>query len=301
MWVVVSAVGYSLFPIFTKHSLDEGLRPVDLLIWRFALAVPLAWVLLLARQQRGGPSSRSAPRLVMFVLGVLFGGLALLAFAGLEHLTAALYTVIINTYPAMVAIGAWLLGRPAPRALWGALVLTMIGISLTVPEVFAGTGGSSALGLWLTLFNAAFYAVYLLVSGSAVSRSVLNGRHFDGIVASTWSLTGSLAFSVVAVAFTGVRVPDTAGAVLGLLGLAVVSTVVAGWALMVGLAELGPAKAAVLATLEPVLTLAWAVVLLGEVLRGVQLLGAAFVLGGVVWAQRLSVQPSVEPRDAAPV
>ncbi len=300
LWVVVSAVAYSLFAVFTKRALDDGLRPTDLLVWRFAIATPVAWLIVAVRAGRGGPRPSAAPTGSMVGLGVLFGALALMAFIGLEHLPAALYTVVIYTYPTMVAVGAWALGRPAPRALWGALLVTMAGIALTVPEVFSSTD-AGATGLVVTLLNAALYAVYLLVSGRLIEGRRSASRHVDGLVAATWSLTGSLVFALAVAAVRGVRAPGSWGAVAGLLGLAVVSTVVAGSSLMIGLHSLAPATAATIATLEPVLTLMWAVVLLGETLGPVQVAGAALVLAGVTWAQRTpdATRASVLPPDAS--
>ena len=303
LWVLASAVSYSLFAVFSKKVFDDGLRATDLVVWRFAIATPLAWAVVAIRHRRGGPGPRSAPIRPMLVLGVLFGLLALLAFAGLERIPAALYTVIIYTYPAMVAVGAWLLGRPTPKALWGALVLTMAGIALTVPEVFS-TGGGATTGLILTLLNAALYAVYVLVSGRLMStpgaRRSSGGGPTDGFVTTTWSLTGSLLFAMVLAIVCGVHTPSSTSAWMGIIGLAVVSTVIAGASLMIGLASIPAPTAAVIATVEPVLTLIWAVTLLDETLKPVQLAGAALVLAGVTWAQRIGTSTSAadDPVDA---
>lgn len=283
--MLISAVAYSLFAVFSKDVLADGLRPTDLVVWRFCIAVPVAWLVVGLRSRRGGPRATDAPIVPMLGLGVLFGLLALLAFAGLDHLPAALYTVVIYTYPTMVAVGAWMLGRPAPLALWGALIVTMAGIALTVPEVFS-SNDADVTGLVLTLLNAAFYAVYVLVSGRLMEHREHRPRRFDGLVASTWSLTGSLLFAAGIALFTDVRGPSSWRALAGLTGLAVISTVLAGSALMLGLTSLTPATAATIATLEPVLTLVWAVLLLGETLGAVQIVGAGLVLVGVAWAQR---------------
>jgi drug/metabolite transporter (DMT)-like permease len=293
LWVLASAVSYSLFAVFSKQVFANGLRATDLVVWRFALATPLAWMILLVRRRRGGPGPLEAPVRPMLLLGALFGVLALLAFTGLERIPAALYTVIIYTYPAMVAVGAWIMGRPAPRALWGALVLTMAGIALTVPEVFSAGGGATT-GLILTLSNAAFYAVYVLISGRLMGSgpSSTGRRSFDGFATTTWSLTGSLLFALGVAAVCGVRAPSSAGAMFGIVGLAVVSTVVAGATLMIGLGSLPAPTAATIATFEPVLTLIWAVTLLDETLQPVQLVGAALVLAGVTWAQRVGTAGS---------
>ena len=79
-----------------------------------------------------------------------------------------------------------------------------------------------------------------------------------------------------------VRAPQLPGAWWGwaaTVAIAVVCTVVAILAFFAGLKRIGPARAAIASTLEPVVTvvLAWAV--LGESLSAMQLLGGALVLG----------------------
>ena len=282
-WVVASATAYSMFAIFAKKVLDE-LAPTDVLVWRFLIAAPVVWAIVLVRRGLGGPGPGAAPVGKMLLAGVSFGLIALFAFIGVDHLSAALYTVIIYTYPAMVAGGAALLGAPPSRSLWIAIGLTLIGIALTVPSVFDGSADADALGLIMTLGNAALYAVYILVTGRLLRPS--EAKTTDGVVAAAWSLTGSLIFAAGVVVFSGLQAPDDWRTVANLVGLAVVSTVIAGTTLMLGLARLGPAPTALVATIEPVLTLVWAVLLLGETLQPIQVAGAGLVLAGVIWAQR---------------
>lgn len=281
-WVVASATAYSMFAIFSKKVLDV-LAPTDVLVWRFAVAAPVAWAIVLVRHRLGGPGPTAAPIGKMLLAGVSFGLIALFAFIGVDHLSAALYTVIIYTYPAMVAGGAALLGTPPTRTLWIALGLTLLGIALTVPSVFDGSADADALGLVMTLGNAALYALYILATGRLLRPG--EARATDGVVAAAWSLTGSLVFAAGVVVIRGLDAPDDWHTVANLGGLAVVSTVIAGTTLMLGLARLGPAPTALVATLEPVLTLVWAVLLLGEHLQPIQVAGATLVLAGVVWAQ----------------
>ena len=71
-----------------------------------------------------------------------------------------------------------------------------------------------------------------------------------------------------------------------MLGLAVISTVAAGTGLLIGVRHLGPAAAALLATLEPVLALILLATVRGETMSPIQAIGAALVIGAVVWSQR---------------
>lgn len=298
--MLASALAYSLFPVFSKGVLDD-LRPTDVLFWRFAIAAPLAWVVVWARRARGGPGASAAPALRFSGAGLLFGLVALAAFAALDHLAASLYTVLIYTYPAMVALGAIALGRRPTPGLWWAVALSSLGIALTVPEVFDNPE-ADGLGLALALLNAALYAAYVLLTGRWMERPATptdetrpSGAAADGLVASAWSMAGSLVLAVAVVAVAGLRVPESAATAAGLVGLAVVSTTIAGTTLMLGLARLPAATAALVATIEPVLTLVWSVVLLDESLVVLQIVGAALVLAGVVQAQRTSPVTAVEP------
>lgn len=289
--MILSAASYSLFTLFAQVAL-EVLRPTDVLFWRFAIAAPVAWAVVGLRRLAGHGAGVFAVRWrPSIALGLVFGVLAWLAFAALEHLTGSLYVVIIYTYPAMVAIGGRWLGRPAPTGMWGPLAVMLIGIVLTAPEVFASPGAGVWLGVLMTIGNAALYAGYILYServvGTAGRLDVDAPRRVDGFVTAAWGMTGSLITATVFMAVAGgVRIPDAPPQITAMLGLGVISTVVAGTGLLIGVRHLGPAAAALLATLEPVLALILLATVRGETMSPIQAVGAALVIGAVVWSQR---------------
>lgn len=284
--MLASASAYSLFTVFGKNVLEE-LGALDVLFWRFMIAVPVAWAFITIRHWRGGPHPLSVAWKPRFWAGVTFGAMAWLAFAGLDNLPGALYIVIIYTYPAMVAIGARLLGKTMPTQVWLAVGLTLIGIAFTVPEVISGAGGATMIGLVFTLGNALLYAGYVLFS----ERLVTGSGGGDGLVASAWSLTGSLAFALMVNVFSWpIDVPNSFKGASSMVGLGVISTVVASMAFFLGVKRLGPAPAALIASTEPVLTLIWIVLFLGESLVPIQFLGAVLVITGVIWSQRAQTE-----------
>lgn len=277
-----SAGAYSLFTVFGKNVLEE-IETADVLLWRFLIAVPVAWAFIAVRARLGGPSPFSVEWRPRFVAGLAFGAVAWMAFAGLDNLPAALYIVIIYTYPAMVAIGSWLLGKPTSRHIWVAVGITLLGIAFTVPEILSEASDATTFGVIMTLGNAALYAGYVIYS----ERLVTGDSGGDGLVASAWSLTGSLTFAAIVTAFSWpVSAPQSPGGISSMIGLAVISTVIASMAFFLGVRHLGPASAALIAATEPVLTLIWIVTILHESLRPIQLLGAALVIAGVVWSQK---------------
>lgn len=282
--MVLAAFAYSLFAVFVKTAYDRGLTPTTLFTWRFLLALPAAWaVAALAGEAR----SRELPRRALVLNGILFGAVALSAVAALERLPASLYIVVIYTYPAMVTLVGVARGERPDRTTWWALAMATVGVVLTVPDVLDGFGSVDVVGLLLALLNAALYAAYIVVSGH-----LLVGRR-SLLAAAAWSITGSTLVAVGLAAVGTVDVPQGAGAWGALVGVAVVSTVLAGATFLGGLARLGPTDASILSTVEPVLAIVWAVALLDEVLDPLQLAGAGLVLTSLVLLQRPRSRRSV--------
>lgn len=290
--IVLAATGYSFFAIFTKVIYQNGLsQPLDILVWRFVLAAPIMWGVIGLRGQitsspaflqtgEGSQKNEShEKRAALLGMGLLFGVVALAAFFALERLPVSLYTVLIYTYPAMVAMMSLFLGERLTAAGWAALGLTLVGVVLTVPDIFNGFSDIDPVGVVLVLTNAILYALYIVLSGR-----ILRG-HQDLTRASAWSITGSLVFSLLVLIVRGAAVPQNVGAIGGLLALASVSTVIPIVAFYAGMHRLGAARASILSMIEPVLTLVWAALFLGEALEPIKLLGAALILGSVVLLQ----------------
>src|SRR5918995_1866276 len=142
-----------------------------------------------------------------------------------------------------------------------------------------GPGARRRLGGAMGLGAALAYTTYILVG--------------DRVLAGTPPLAlSALVCTGATVTFALVSLP-TGGPELGfaaegwgwLAAIALVSTVGAVIAFFAGLERVGPSAAAILSTLEPVVTVGLAAAAFGESLAGVQLLGAALVLAAVVVMQ----------------
>lgn len=273
--LLLSAAGYACLPTLAKWAYAAGLEPLDLVTWRFLLATPLVWLVVRLR----GSAARAQPRAALLGTGLLFGILAWTAFLALDRLPASTYVVLLYTYPATVALLSRLLGeRLSPRG-WGALVLTLVGVALVVPDAASGLAQSDRVGIILVLLNATLYAVYIVVSGRLLAgRSGLMG-------ASAWSITGSLLLLGGLALLRGLAWPGNPAAWASVAALAVVSTVLPIAAFYAGLQRVGAARAAILSTVEPLLTLALAVLLLHERLSAQQWLGGSLILASVLLIQ----------------
>lgn len=273
-YVLLAAFGYSLFPVLTRsiYAASE-LRPTDVGVWRFILAVPLIWALVLLRE-RGHAPLRQSRRLQIFGLGVLYAMSALAAFIGLELINASLYIVLFYTYPAMVALLSLLGGKRLAWNAWVALGFTLLGVFLTVPDFSALAG--EPLGVAMAFFNAFTVALYFLASARVLRGSPSMAR------STAWVMSSTLLTVLIIPPIWGLRMPDTTQAWLLLALLAIVSTTLPIFALNAGIQALGAAQASIVATLEPVMSIIFAMIFLGEQVFLIQWLGAMCIVSAVL-------------------
>lgn len=270
-----------------KDLLDH-LRPHELLFWRFTIASLVVWTVLPIRHRRGGPDPAPPARYRMAGLGALFGYMSWIGFIALDHLDASLYIVLVYIYPAFVAAAAPLFGQRVKMSVWCAIGVILLGITFTVPGLWKGEVEAETIGIVLTLVQAVVLAGYTFIASSTMRAST------DGLVSIGWSVLGSWAAMATLTVAQGLEIPQRGDVLAQLLFFAVVPTLVATGAFYQALRTISATSASTIATLEPALTVMWAVLLLGEVLEPIEALGTALVLAGVVWSQRASIaRPAV--------
>lgn len=294
--MLISVTGYSFLPVFTAKLLDLGVEPVEIALWRYVLTVPVFWGIALTVGWRGrstGESSR-LPRVRLILLGTLLAVAALTAFFGLQRIPAGTYVVIFYTYPAFTALLMLMLGDRLSGWGWVALALTLLGVMLTAPDFGEGLAGGNLIGVLLALLNALVVAVYFILNSRLLKgRSAL-------VRAAALTTTGTLAALMLVGLLIGVRLPTAPEAWLYLLSMALLSTVMPIFMTNVGIQRLGPARAAILGSVEPVLTSLIALALLGQMLAPVQWLGCLIIVSSVVMLQTLgSRRASNVPSEGA--
>jgi drug/metabolite transporter (DMT)-like permease len=285
-----SAAGFGAMAVFGKLAYDEGVTVGTLLAARFALAAALFWALVVA----GGAAARGLRGLtrrdLLIALGLGAFGYALQAgcfFAALSRIDASLLSLLLYTYPSMVAVAAILLRRErADARRFTALALASGGLVLVLANAKAGT--LDPVGAALSMAAATVYTSYILTSQGIAGR-------ISPMLLSALVCTGAAATLTAGSALLGdLRPGEVTAAGWGwLAGLAVVSTVAAVSLFFAGLKRVGPTSAAILSTAEPVVTVILAFLVFGELLGPLQLLGGALVILAVL------LLASHRPREAA--
>jgi drug/metabolite transporter (DMT)-like permease len=226
----------------------------------------------------GGPPRAPPRRDIVLALALGAGGYALQAggyFSALQRLDASLVSLLVYTFPAMVAGGAVALGRERLDARKvTALVLALGGLALVVGTT--GTGRLDPAGAALAIGAAIVYSVYILVSDGIAAR-------LHPVALSALVCTGAAVTLTAGTAAAGQLRPGEVSATgwLWLVCLAAVSTVGAITMFFAGLRRVGPTTASVLATVEPLVTVVLAFLVFGDTLGPAQLAGGALVVAAV--------------------
>lgn len=278
LYTLASAVCFGSMPIFARLAYASGVDIPTLLLLRFSMAATLMWILLKAKGVTLPGPRGLAICIAMGALG--YAGQAFSYFTALTFASASLVSLLLYTYPAIVTI----LSRIVLKHPLTWLQVVAVAIALAGSVLIIGKAGDGQpLGIVFGLLAAFIYSIYIL-TGSRFPADVTP-------LASTTIIASSAAVTYgIAVAFRGFHPPATTQGWLAVVSIAIICTVLAILFFFEGLDRVGPVKASVFSTVEPVCTVLLAAVVLGEVITPVRILGGALILAAVLLLARESAQ-----------
>jgi drug/metabolite transporter (DMT)-like permease len=274
--VLGSATGFGTLAIFAKLAYASGLGTEQTLAFRFLLAA--IGMLLLAVVIGQNPLRLNRNQLVTLLAlgGLVYTGQSLTYFVALRSLPASLVVLIAYIYPSLVVVAGWLfLRRSVSKWHWIALAASFAGVAMLV----GGTRFEFSWAVVLAIASPTIYTGYILI-GERVMTSV------PAVAASAVIMSGAaLAFCLLAALNHELALPRNASGWAVGIGIALFPTMLAISLFMAGLPRVGAARAALLSTVEPVITVLLAVVLLGDRLSAAQVGGGVLVLLAVIVVQ----------------
>ena len=273
---VLGALTIAFSAIFVRLA---DVTPVTAAIFRCAYALPPLALLAWYEQRRYGPRAAGQARLA-WIAGIFFAADLVLWHHAIGQVGAGLATVLGNTQVVIVPLAAWLLLRERPGARVAVSVpVVLIGVVM-ISGVIGGDGAygrDPILGVLFGVATGAAYAGFLLVQRRAnADHRRPAGPLFDATLsAAVVSLLIGLPLGEVDL------VPSLpAHAWLILLGLLVQ---VVGWLLIsISLPRLPAAVTSVVLTIQPVGSVILGIWILAEAPSGLQLLGVAFIVAGLL-------------------
>ncbi|MFJ8947100.1 DMT family transporter [Streptomyces sp. NPDC102395] len=272
----LGVVAFSLTFPATAWGL-EGFGPWSLTAVRSVLAALIAGGALLALRVPL-PARRHWPGLAVVAAGVVVG-FPLLTTLALQTSTTAHAAVVVGLLPLTTALfSALRVGSRPSRTFWAAALAGACAVAAFTVQQSGGALSSADL----CLFGALLVCAAGYTEGGRLAR-VMPGWQVIG-----WALTLCLPLSAPAAAVALALEPAhlTAHSVAGLLWVAAGSQFLGLVLWYRGMAAVGIPKASQLQLAQPLLTLVWSVLLLGERLTPAAPLTAAAVLVCIAVTQR---------------
>ena len=287
--VAIAAVCFSTLGPITRFANDAGVGSLAIVAWRASIGATAMLLLLLALRGTAGRRPLSlgdVPKRDRWFIGAASMGnlvLNLAMFIAFVRIDIGLALLVFYSYPAFVALASvvWF-GERLDAVRWTALGVSMIGLGLTL----SGSGGMSdldPLGIGLSFLAALTQAFYVLAARHGFSR-------VPPVEAAAITMGGAALGYLVIALVTGQLIslgaPLAGGEALALVLVAgFIGAAIPTVCFITGIRLLGAPRAAILATLEPVVGVALAAWLLGEQPGVMQLVGGALILVAAVLLQ----------------
>jgi drug/metabolite transporter (DMT)-like permease len=275
--ISISAASFGTLAIFGHYVYADGMDTFTVLFLRFGISASFMIVILLLRKEHF-PQGRILGQLIgMGALGYV--GQSFLYMTAIKYASSGLVALLLYLYPMFVFIlSIFILHEKVNWVKVIALMLALVGSALTV-----NPNGGQLIGALMAVAAALIYSIYIIV-GTNVMKHVSAVQSSTIIFASAGIVFGVLAFT------NGAHFPANNSGWLAMLGIIVISTIIPVVTFLAGLEMIGPTNAAMLSTLEPVVTVLLAAWLFGDKLPPIVMIGGGLILIAVILLTRAELK-----------
>lgn len=268
--------------VAARFAFNHGVDVMTAVSFRSALTALVVGLILW--QQKVQIKLESHHKKYLPLIGLIIAVQSVCLYSSVARLPVALALLAFNTYPLSTAFWARVLYKHQPeKAVLWSMPLILVGLALAL-DVMGAASGLGATEHWAQIGSGVAFA---LAASATFGLALVYTQHetvgLDGRVRtfSSMSLVGVLAVAA-ALSQGGFHLPN---APAGWWGLGMLSFLygTAFTILFTVLPRLGVVGNSAIMNVEPVfaLTLAWA--LLDQAIAPIQLVGAALVVGTVMW------------------
>lgn len=284
--VLASAAALAIAPTAAKLALDSGGNTLTVVALRGAIGLALMGLLLAGSRQPFGVGRRT---LAWCLCAGLFHALATYGFIGsVGYIPVSLAVPIVFTHPILVAVVShWRGGERLTRRKLALALAALAGIALVLGRE---AGNLDPVGVGLAALAAAVSGMILFIARAQEGATSTQAN---------FHMTAVAVAALVAATIAGNAWSFPSGAVgwLGLAG-AGVGVTVGFLTFFAAFRHIGPVRATMLGNVEPLLSVLFAVAVLGERLGPWQWAGAALVVAALVLFEAPGRRNGRRPADA---
>lgn len=277
LFVTLSSFFWAVAGIMSKALLNEGGTPILLLFTRNVVGVSCLALFFYFYNKKLFHLDKThiKPLLLCCIFLFLYSAAY---FFSIFYLDVSVAMVLLYMYPTIVAVSSiFVFHERLTIKIIAALILTAFGMVLTLNLLSDGIGKVSPLGLlfsFIAAFGAAWYSIYVKKLTSIYHASTIN---FYGLL---FTIFGYGILSLFSLHNGFLSTSELIGAV------AMALPYVGGLLLFaIGLTYLSPSFASIFGSTEPVFGTIMAVIFLGDIISGSQILGILLIFSAIIILQ----------------
>lgn len=284
LYISFSAMSFGFMPIFAKLAYKSGAGTFEVLFLRFTIAVII--LLFYLKLKKIDFHVTKYQLSILIILG-LFGYCATTTclFLSYKYIPVGLATSLMYIYPVIVTIFSIVL-YSEKTSLYKILALFSSVCGVTV-MTFSSNGLLSFKGIFLALMSSIFYSFYVL---GASNKEIKKINSF--LMTFYISIISAVGLFVIGITTNNMNLNNiNAKCLIYITLLSIISTVIALMTFLEGVRLIGPSKASIISTLEPLVSIISGYLILNEKISIKLGIGSFLVILSVIILMKESVQP----------
>ena len=276
IYTLIGAIGWGLSGACGQYLMnDSAVSPIYLTALRMMIAGLVLTLFAFLKQPKQFREVVKSPKIMgrMLYFGIFGLMLCQLTYLiAIHDSNAGTATVLQYTCPILIVIYVSLKEKTAPTVMeFVAIFFALVGTFVIATHGNPFNLSLTPAGLFWGIISAFTYALYTLLPGKLIYR------WGSLMVCGLGLLSGGILFYVVTASwqYTIQWQPYTLFAFFGIIGI---GTILAYTLYLEGVALIGPVQGSLLASAEPISSVFFSIILLGEVFQGIDILGIVFIL-----------------------
>ena len=276
IYTLIGAIGWGLSGACGQYLMnDSAVSPIYLTALRMIIAGVFLTILAFFKQPEQFNTLISTPKEMFQILYFGIFGLMLCQLTyliAIHDSNAGTATVLQYTCPILIVIYVSLKEKTVPTVMeFVAILCALIGTFVIATHGNPFNLSLSPAGLFWGIISAFTYALYTLLPGKLI--------HSFGslIVTGLGLLSGGILFYIGSASwqYTIQWKPYTFIAFIGIIGI---GTIFAYTLYLEGVSIIGPVQGSLLASAEPISSVFFSIILLGEIFQGIDIVGIVLIL-----------------------
>lgn len=270
LYIILSAIAFGIMPILAKLSYRGGANTYTTLFLRFLFAAIM--LLYYLKTKRISLKLNKKQFFLVFIIGMFgYTFTATSLFMSYNYISIGMASMILYTYPAIVTLLSYMFYKEKiyARKMFS-LIISLIGIYILIDK---GSVSFNLRGIILAGIAAVLYSLYVL------GASLKEIKEINSYVLTFYiSCISAVVMFIAAITTSNFNMHISFYGLVSILLLAFISTVVALMTFLEGVRIIGPSKASIFSTLEPIVGLILGILLLGEPISARIIIGSILIV-----------------------